>query len=67
MMVIDNKYEIGQTVYLATDKEQLPRMVTGLYISLGSTIYHLSQGTHETKHYDIEIRETRNIVLTTEG
>jgi hypothetical protein len=58
MMVIDNKFEIGQTVYLTTDQEQLPRMVYGYEITQGSIIYMLCVGTTSSKHFDFEITET---------
>lgn len=67
MIVIDNKFEIGQTVYLKTDKEQLPRIVTAIYVTSGSTLYYLCQGVNETKHYEIEINEAKNVLLATEN
>ena len=64
-MVIDNKFEYGQTVYLKTDKEQLPRIVTAIHLRGQNITYCLSQGTNETTHHDIEISEEVNIVLKT--
>lgn len=66
-MLVDNKFQIGQTVYLKTDREQLPRIVTELIITNYAVIYRLSQGTLDTNHHDIEISETRNIILAIEN
>ena len=65
MMLVDNKFDFGQIVYLKTDKEQLPRMVVRFTISKESILYILAQGTGETTHYDIEISEDINVVLKT--
>jgi len=64
-MLVDNKFDFGQIVYLKTDKEQLPRMVVRFTISKESILYILAQGTGETTHYDIEISEDINVVLKT--
>jgi hypothetical protein len=62
MMLIDNKYELGQTVYLKTDNEQLSRVVTALGILPGQILYELSQGSSSSKHYDFEITPEKNLV-----
>lgn len=54
-MTINNKYSIGQTVYLITDDEQLPRLVTGLVLGPASVTYELSCGVALSRHYDFEI------------
>ena len=67
-MVIDNKFEIGQIVYLKTDKEQLPRMITGLSCRGGEGIsYWLGCGDKETNHFDIEISAEKNVEILTEN
>lgn len=67
MMVIDNKYEIGETVYLVTDKEQLQRMVTGICQKNGYILYELSQGTGSCWASDIEISKEVNILTKTDN
>jgi len=63
-MTIDNKYSFGQTVYLITDQEQLPRVVTGIRINPYKTLlYYLSGGTQETVHYDFEISAEKNLLI----
>jgi len=55
-MVIDNKFEIGQFVYLTTDREQLKRVITGINIKPnGGMLYQLQSGTVETYHYELEL------------
>ena len=63
MMLIDNKHEIGDIVFLATDEEQLERFVTGLSIRPNSISYMLSCGSNESFHYDFEITSERNVLI----
>lgn len=64
-MTIDNKFEIGQEVYLKTDKDQNKRIVTGIEISQNNTImYKLVCYSTETWHYDFEIMNERDILLS---
>lgn len=63
-MVISNKFSFGQIVYLKTDKDQLPRMVTKMQVNSNmSVIYELSCGTQDTWHFAIEIAEERDTLL----
>lgn len=63
-MIINNKFAFGQIVYLKTDKEQHPRIVTRIQIYSNLNIYYaLSCGTAETWHFDIEITEERDALL----
>ena len=43
--LITTKFDIGSIVYLITDKEQLPRMVTGIVIKASGIKYR-----HATRH-----------------
>ena len=63
-MVIENKYEIGQTVYLITDEDQLPRLVFCINIYKNELIYKLVCGTVISEHYDFEISEEKQLQLT---
>lgn len=66
MMVIDNKHNFGDTVYLATDESQSIRIVTGIILLVGGAVlYELSCGTFTSRHYDIEITSEKNVLLTT--
>ena len=64
-MIIKTDFDIGQVVYLKTDVDQKPRIVTRFSVTKECTLYILACGTEETTHYDIEISETKNIVLAT--
>ena len=59
MMVVDNIYNIGDTVYLKTDIDQLSRLVTGLTIRTGCTMFELSCGEKASMHYDFEISKEK--------
>ena len=61
-LVIDNKYNIGDTVYLITDKDQLPRMVYRFIVYRNEVLYTLATGTINSDHYDFEICDTKNIL-----
>ena len=55
MITIDNKYNIGDTVYLVTDVDGLPRMVTAILVTKVDCMYELSCGPQVSRHYDFEI------------
>ena len=59
-MIIDNKYNLKQVVYLKTDTEQLPRIVTSIQVNSYDLLYRVACGTEETYHYDFEITDERN-------
>ena len=59
-MVKDLGFDLGDTVYLRTDSEQLKRIVTeisimGVSMTNYSIKYQLSQGTDASDHYGSEI------------
>ena len=66
-MKINNKFELRQVVYLKTDVDQSPRLVTSIRIDSTGLIYQISCGTQTSDHFDFEISEIKNIVLTTEN
>ena len=62
-MVIDNKYNIGEVVYLLTDESQLKRIVVGIVIRSGvHVLYELACG--EMRSYHIECEITKNKVYS---
>lgn len=63
-MVIDNKYNLGDEVYLKTDTEQLKRLITEIRITPNGIMYLLSFSTEETKHYDMEFSKEKDILIT---
>lgn len=62
MMIIENKYNIGDMVYLKTDNEQSERMITAIQINPGNLLYRLNCGTTETWHYEFEINKEKDII-----
>jgi hypothetical protein len=64
MMIVDNKFEIAQIVYLITDNEQLPRIVTAITIRQLGLVYELSQGASTSSHFDYEISTEKELILT---
>lgn len=64
IVTIEIEFEIGQVVYLKTDTDQTPRMVTQIAISgSGGLLYRLTCGTNESFHYEIEISAEKNLVM----
>ena len=64
-MLIDNKFNIGDKVYLDTDSEQHERIVTGFTVRQNSIIYAISKGSSESWHYDFEITTEKDVVKQT--
>ena len=62
-MLIDNKFEFGDIVYLKTDKEQVERIVVEFLVSQDSVMYRLSAGVHSDIYYDVEISKEKNILV----
>ncbi len=60
------EFNIEQTVYLRTDKEQNPHLVTGIILRpFNSVTYALTENNTETYHYGFEICNDRDIVMAT--
>ena len=58
------KFNLGDIVYLKTDTEQYPRMVTGIVIRANNNIlYYLTKSDYETLHYDFEISIQLNEII----
>lgn len=65
MEFMEFKYKIGDLVYLKTDVQQEPRLVTGIIIRANDRIsYYLSCGKDETHHYDFEISTKKDVLIT---
>lgn len=60
-MLIDLEYEFGTIVYLKTDPDQFPRIITGAQVHPGNyVVYQLSKGTDTTWALPIEFTVTRD-------
>lgn len=56
-MVIKNKYNLGQIVWLITDSQQQSRQVVSIKIDIGGCLmYMLVAGETVTWHYEAEIQ-----------
>lgn len=64
-MIIESACNLGDIVYLKTDKEQLPRIITGIIIRPSGCGYYLSCGVGESLHYDFEFSYEENVILKT--
>jgi hypothetical protein len=63
-MKIHNFFELGQFVYLKTDVEQKRRIVTAIIIRPSDVLYELACGTEVSSHYNFEISDTSDIMIT---
>lgn len=64
-MVIENKFNFGDVVYLTTDPDQKPRIVTAICVRPGFIEYRLDCGTDWSWQPDFAISTEKNIVLST--
>jgi len=64
-MVINNVFEIGEIVYLKTDKDQLERMVTGIMITPAGVQYRIGCASADSWQYEIECSKEKNVVYAT--
>lgn len=55
ILPIEVDYNIGEIVYLRTDSDQQPRLVSGISIRITSIMYELSKGETCSSHYSFEI------------
>lgn len=63
-MIIENKFDIGQTVYLITDEDQHPRLITSIIVNKYDLMYQMNNGTLQSTHYDYEISAEKQLQLT---
>ena len=63
-MVINNKYKIGQVVYLKTDTDQKERIVTGIDVRIGHLLYQVCLMENTSYHYDYELSSERDTLRT---
>ena len=64
-MKIDNKFSLGDIVYLITCKEQHRRIVTSIQINPDGLMYQLSIEQDNSWHYDFEITTYKDIIFST--
>ncbi len=64
-MMIDNKFDFGEIVYLVTDKDQTPRIVYMMKVFKNEILYELACGTTVSSHYEFEISKDVNVLMQT--
>lgn len=64
-MIIDNKFNLGDSVYIKTDSEQKIRMVIGISIRPSGILYELNCGDRSSYHYQMEVSENKDILIST--
>lgn len=58
----EHRYEIGDIVYLVTDVDQNPRIVTGFIIEeKQSLLYIIGCGSTDSRHFEYEITHEKTI------
>ena len=62
----ENKYQLGDKVFLRTDIKQFARMITGIrFISGGSILYDIVIDTESSCHHESELSSERDVILAT--
>jgi hypothetical protein len=64
-IVFSIKYNKEDIVYLKTDLDQLPRIITSVKWIDGNISYVLVSGDSESEHFEFEIRDDQDIKLKT--
>jgi len=55
-MTINNKFKLGEMVYLRTDPDQFGRIIVAIQITVdGGMLYKLAIGMNEQWHYEVEL------------
>lgn len=63
-MFIENKFNIGDFVYLKTDVDQKQRVITGINVRATGILYDVCQGSTSSWHYDFEMSEEKDVLIT---
>ena len=63
-MVINNKFNIGDTVYIKTDVEQSPGIITCIQVNPGDLLYTVSRNSSNGNFYDFELSYDRDILIS---
>lgn len=63
-MIINNKFNIGDRVYLVTDSEQRAYMVLEIYVGVGMLAYKIVNGTCDYVACEIELSKDKDTLIT---
>jgi hypothetical protein len=59
-MTINNKFKLGETVFLKTDPDQYARIIVALQITVdGGMLYKLAINMSEQWHYEVELQREK--------
>lgn len=59
-MTIQNKFKLGEVVYLRTDPDQFSRIIVAIQITVdGGMLYKLAINMSEQWHYEVEITKEK--------
>ena len=65
MSIIENRYNLGQTVYLFTDKDQAEKIIIGILLRPDGIQYQVACGTIYSWHYELELSSEMNLAYKT--
>jgi hypothetical protein len=60
-MKINTEYNFGDIVFLITDQDQLPRIVTGIFITPLGVTYGLNYADSQSEHFPLEFTKERQV------
>lgn len=64
MMLVQNEFDIGETVYLKTDTSQTARLITAIKVFPNNVIsYDVVCGNMASSHFDFEMSKEKNILV----
>jgi len=67
-MLIDNKYGLGQIVYVITEGDQNPWIITCILVRERESIsYSVSSGIENATFYEYELAPEKDIAFSTGG
>lgn len=66
-MIIDNKFNLGEIVFLKTDTDQKERIVLQISVRETGYLYELGCGGTSSWHYAFEISQEKNVLKATEN
>lgn len=55
-------FKIGQIVFIRTDPDQYPRMITGYKVGPYDILYIVSLVSLETHHFDFELSASKDVI-----
>lgn len=61
-MTIENAFDLEEVVYVKTDKEQLPRLIVGMWVTKGDIKYQVSVNNTTNYFYDFELSKEKDFL-----